>query len=132
MKFAVKISRPKRFALATVAVGVLIAGIASAAELDFSNPAVVLSSKAVVDSGACIARFTVQLNDASKSVADVAQAVAKRCDKEIALSAGLASLMVGKPEDFSANLKYARDELTARAVERYRANAETARVAQLR
>jgi hypothetical protein len=132
MKFAVKISGPQRFALATVAVGVLIAGIASAAELDFSNPAVVLSSKAVVDSGVCIAKYTVQLNDASKSVADVAQAVARRCDKEIALSAGLATLLVGKPDDFSVNLKYARDELTAHAVERYRANTETARVAQIR
>jgi hypothetical protein len=57
---------------------------------------------------------------------------AGRCDKEISLSAGLATLLAGKPEDFSANLKYARDELTAHAVERFRANTDTARVAQIR
>jgi hypothetical protein len=125
-------ARPNLIAVVTLAAGALFGGLVSAAGLDFSNPAVALSSKAVIDSGACIARYTVQFNDASKSVADVAQAVAKRCDKEISLSAGFATLLVGRPEDFAANLKYARDELTAHAVERYRANTESARVAQIR
>jgi len=132
MEIAAKISRPKRMALIAVVAGLCFSAIAPAADLDFSNPAVALSGKAIVDSGACIAKYTVQLNDASQTVAAVAAAVAKRCDREIALSAGLAAFLAGKPEDFSENLKYAREDLTAHAVERYRANAQSGQLAQLR
>jgi hypothetical protein len=121
-----------RIALIAVGASFCLAAIASAADLDFSNPAVALSGKAIVDSGACIAKYTVQLNDASQSVAAVAAAVAKRCDREISLSAGLAAFLAGKPGDFAENLKYAREDLTAHAVERYRTNTQSGQLAQLR
>lgn len=127
MEITSNISRPSLIAIA----GLFIAGFASAAELDFSNPAVAISSKAVVDSGTCIAKYTVRLNNASQSVATVAKAVAKHCDSEISLSAGLAAFLTGKPEEFTNNLKYAREELTAHAVERYRANTGMIQVAQI-
>jgi hypothetical protein len=121
-----------RIALGALVASVGLAATAPAADLDFSNPAVALSGKAIVDSGACIAKYTVQLNDASQSVAAVAAAVAKRCDREISLSAGLAAFLAGNPADFSENLKYAREDLTAHAVERYRANMQSGQLAQLR
>jgi hypothetical protein len=110
-------------ALATLAgVALLAAGIANAAiNPDFSNPAVAMSGQAVVASGTCIAKYAVMLDDRTKPASEIGQRVAKRCAHEISRSAGLASWMVGKPEEFSKNLRYTQDELTTNAVLRLRA-----------
>ena len=80
-----------------------------------------MSSEAVIASGACIARYTVILDDPSKPAGQIGRQIAKHCAKEIARSAGLASWMMGKPEEFAKNLKYAREDLTTNTVLRYRA-----------
>lgn len=104
------------------AVGFVAAGAANAAiNPDFSNPAVAMSGEAVVASGTCIAKYVVILDDRSKPAAEIGQRVAKHCAREISRSAGLASWMLGKPEEFSKNLKYTREELTTSSVLRARA-----------
>jgi hypothetical protein len=110
-------------ALATLPGAALLAsGTAHAAiTVDFSNPAVSLSGEAIVASGTCIAKYAAMLDDRSKPAAEIGQRVAQRCAREISRSAGLASWMVGKPEEFSKNLKYTQDELTTNAVVRLRA-----------
>lgn len=94
---------------------------------DFTNPAVTLSGEAVIASGTCIAKYASILDDRSKPAAQIGQRVAKRCAKEIALSAGLASWMVGKPDEFAKNLKYTKEDLTTGAVVRSRAAARLRR-----
>jgi hypothetical protein len=102
--------------------GLIAAGAASAAiNPDFSNPAVAMSGEAVIASGTCIAKYVAILDDRSKPAAEIGQLIAQHCAREISRSAGLASWMIGKPEDFSKNLKYMREELTTGAVLRARA-----------
>ncbi len=102
--------------------GSFASGAANAAmDPDFANPAVAISGAAVIASGTCIAKYASILDDRSKPAAEIGQKVAKRCAKEISRSAGLASWMVGKPEDFAKMLKYTRDDLTTGTVERSRA-----------
>jgi len=104
------------------AAGLIAAGAAHAAiDPDFSNPAVAMSGEAVVASGECIAKYVVILDDRSKPAAEIGQRVAKRCSREISRAAGLASWMVGRPEQFSKNLKYTQEELTTATVVRARA-----------
>jgi len=109
--------------LAILSAGALLCASAAGAAVnpDFSNPAVALSGEAVVASGTCIARYVVLLDDRSKPAAEIGQRVARRCSREISRSAGLASWMVGRPEEFSKNLRYTQDELTTNAVLRARA-----------
>lgn len=90
---------------------------------DFSNPAVTLAQRAVIASGACIAKYTALMDDASKSAADIGRMVADRCAKEISRSTGLATWMTGKPQEFAANLAYIREDLTTSTVLRHRAAA---------
>ncbi len=115
----------KNVRVATVlAAGVgLVAAMTAGAEVtaDFSNPATAISGAAVIASGTCIAKFATALDDRSKPATEIAQLVAQRCAKEISKSAGLASWMVGKPDDYAKNLKYVREELTTNAVLRLRA-----------
>src|ERR1700760_1915395 len=91
---------------------------------DFANPAVIMSGPAVIASGTCIAKYAAALDDDSKPAAAIGRRVARRCAKEISRSAGLASWMNGKPEDFAKNLKYTQDDLTTGAVIRSRAAAK--------
>jgi hypothetical protein len=108
-------------AIAATAV-LLGATLASAADSpDFSNPAVALSSEAVIASGTCIAKYAPLLEDRTRPAEEIGQRIARRCSKQISRSAGLASWMVGKPQEFAKNLKYTRDDLTTRTVLRYRA-----------
>lgn len=115
-----KLKSASLIALLSVSGGLLTVNSASAAT-DFTNPAVALSGQAVIASGTCIAKYAVSLDDASKPASEIAQRVAKRCSREITLSAGLASWMVGKPEEFQKNLKYTQENLTTSAVQRSRA-----------
>jgi len=109
-------------AAALAAAGLFAATMASSeAAPDFSNPAIAMSSEAVIASGACIAKYAAALDDQSKPAAEIGQRVAKRCAKEISRSAGLATWMMGKPENFAKNLKYAQQDLTTNTVLRYRA-----------
>jgi hypothetical protein len=101
--------------------GLFAASLASA-DTDFSNPAVALSGQAVIASGTCIAKYAASLDDSTRPAAEIGQRVAKRCSKEISRSAGLASWMVGKPEEFQKNLKYTQEHLTTDAVVRVRAS----------
>ena len=112
-----------RFA-AAVSIGsaLLCAGVAQA-DTDFSNPAVALSGQALIASGTCIAKYTASLDDARKPAADIGKLVAGHCSKEIRRSAGLASWMVGKPDEFQKTLKYAQESITTNAVVRFRASA---------
>jgi hypothetical protein len=100
----------------------LFAATTAGAETDFTNPAVALSGQAVIASGTCIAKYAASLDDTTKPAAEIGQLVAKRCSKEISKSAGLASWMVGKPEEFQKNLKYTQERLTTDAVVRVRAS----------
>jgi hypothetical protein len=100
----------------------LFAATTASAETDFTNPAVALSGQAVIASGTCIAKYAASLDDNTKPAAEIGQRVAKRCSKEISRSAGLASWMVGKPEEFQKNLKYTQEHLTTDAVVRMRAS----------
>ncbi len=96
-------------------------GLANAADgPDFSNPAVAISSDAVIASGTCIAKYAAILDDRSKPAAQIGQRVARRCAAVISRSAGLASWMAGRPDDFAKNLKYMREELTTQTVVRIR------------
>jgi hypothetical protein len=116
--------RANHLAMAAVlaAAGLCNAPIAGAeTRPDFANPAVGVSSEALIASGACIARYAAILDDQSKPAWQIGRRIAKRCGKEIARSAGLASWMMGKPEDFAKNLKYAQEVLTTNTVLRYRA-----------
>jgi len=98
-----------------------IADVANAAAgPDFSNPAVAISSDAVIASGTCIAKYAVLLEDRSKPAEQIGQRVARRCAAVISRSAGLASWMAGRPDDFAKNLKYMREELTTNTVARIR------------
>src|SRR5258708_23345579 len=109
-------------AVALAAAGLCNAAFAGAATRpDFTNPAVGMSSEAVIASGVCIARYAVILDDPSKPAGQIGRQIAKHCAKEITRSAGLASWMMGKPEEFAKNLKYAREDLTTSTVLRYRA-----------
>ena len=100
-----------------------IADVANAAAgPDFSNPAVAISSDAVIASGTCIAKYAVLLEDRSKPAEQIGQRVARRCAAVISRSAGLASWMAGRPDDFAKNLKYMREELTTNTVARIRAS----------
>jgi hypothetical protein len=109
-------------AAAFVAAGLFAAMIANAeAPPNFSNPAIAMSSEAVIASGVCMAKYAAALDDQSKSAAEIGQRVARRCAKEISRSAGLATWMNGKPQDFAKNLKYAQQDLTTNTVLRYRA-----------
>jgi hypothetical protein len=110
-------------ALAMLSGGTLFAAGSAGAAInpDFSNPAVAMSGEAVVASGTCIAKYVVILDDRSKPASEIGQRVARRCAREISRSAGLASWMVGRPEEFSKNLRYTQDELTTNAVLRARA-----------
>lgn len=102
----------------------LVSGLAEAEmSTDFTNPAVTLSGAAVIASGTCIAKYTSILDDGSKPAAEIGARVAKRCAREISRSAGLASWMTGKPEDFAKTLKYTSEELTTGTVQRSRAAA---------
>jgi hypothetical protein len=107
---------------ATLAVaGLCSASIAgAAARLDFTNPAVGVSSEAIVASGACIARYTFILDDQSKPAAQIGRQIAKHCAREISRSARLTSWMMGKPGEFAKNLKYAQEVLTTNTVLRHR------------
>jgi len=113
-----------RFAAVLAAGAGLFGTMASNAEVtvDFSNPATAMSGAAVIASGTCIAKFATVLDDPSKSATEIGQLVAQRCAKEISKSAGLASFMVGKPDEYAKNLKYAQEELTTNAVLRLRAS----------
>ena len=117
---ASKFKRAGLAAAVSIGAALFCAGIANA-ETDFSNPAVALSGQAMIASGACIAKYTVRLDDGLKPAAEIGQLVAKHCSREIRRSAGLASWMVGKPDEFQQNLKYAQESLTTNAVVRYRA-----------
>jgi hypothetical protein len=109
-------------AAALAAAGLFAAMIANAeAPPNFSNPAIAMSSEAVIASGACIAKYAAALDDQSKSAAEIGQKVARRCAKEISRSAGLATWMNGNPENFAKNLKYTQQDLTTNTVLRYRA-----------
>lgn len=90
-------------------------------EPDFSNPAVAMSRDAVIASGTCIAKYAALLDDGAKPAAEIGQRVAKRCTGEIARSAGLSSLLVGRPEDYAKNRRYLSEDLTTNAVVRMRA-----------
>jgi hypothetical protein len=109
--------------LTTLPVAALLAAGLAVAEMntDFSNPAVTLSSEAVIASGTCIAKYASILDDASQPAAQIGEKVAARCSREISRAAGLASWIVGKPEDFAKTLKYTREDLTTGTVERSRA-----------
>ncbi len=107
--------------IAVLCAAAALYSIAARAETDFSNPAVALSGRAVIESGTCIAKYAARLDDDTKPAAEIGLLVAKRCAKEISRSAGLASWMVGKPEEFQKNLKYAREDLTTSAIVRMRA-----------
>jgi hypothetical protein len=112
------------------AAGLLGSQLANAAiDPDFANPAIAMSGKAVMASGTCIAKYAAMLDDGSKPAALIGQRVAKRCAKEISRSAGLATWMAGKPDEFAKNLKYVRDDLTTGAVVRARAAAKRQRTA---
>ncbi|MGO9992058.1 MAG: hypothetical protein ACLPTF_06040 [Steroidobacteraceae bacterium] len=105
-------------------------GVASAAiNPDFSNPAIAMTSDAVIASGACIAKYAAILDEPSKPAAEIGQRVAKRCAKEISRSAGLASWMIGKPEEYPKNLKFIQEDLTTSTVVRSRAAAKRQRTA---
>jgi len=126
-----------QFTFGAVAIGMLAAltaaaAAASAGDLDFSNPAVALSSDAVVASGSCIAKYTVRLDDPSQSAELIAGQVAEHCAKEISLAAGMSAFLEGKPEDYAKNLKYAQEELTKNAVMRHRTATDPTKLAQLR
>jgi hypothetical protein len=114
----------KRATVATFAMAASLLGTElsfAAVEQDFSNPAIALSNQALVETGTCIARYAVELDDGSSPAAAVGRQVAAHCAKQISLSAGLASWMSGRPEDFSKNLQYGREDLTTNAVLRHRA-----------
>jgi RNA 3'-terminal phosphate cyclase len=114
--------KANHLAVALAAAGLCHATLAGAeTKPDFTNPAVGMSSEAVIASGACIARYTAKLDDRSKPAGQIGQQIAKHCAKQIARSAGLASWMMGKPEEFAKNLKYAQEDLTTNTVRRYRA-----------
>ena len=124
MRNTLNLPKAKHMALAAAfaAAGLLAAAIANAqAAPDFSNPAIAMSSEAVIASGACIAKYAAALDDQSKSAAEIGQKVARRCAKEISRSAGLATWMNGNPENFARNLKYTQQDLTTNTVLRYRA-----------
>jgi hypothetical protein len=124
MRITLNRPKAKHMALVTAltAAGLLSATIANAEVApDFSNPAIAMSSEAVIASGACIAKYAAALNDQSKSAAEIGQRVARRCAKEISRSAGLATWMNGKPENFAKNLRYTQQDLTTNTVLRYRA-----------
>jgi hypothetical protein len=124
MQFQFTASKIKRSGIAaavSIGAALLCVGIANA-DTDFSNPAVVLSGQAVIASGACIAKYTASLDDGIKPAEEIAHQVAKHCSREIRRSAGLASYMTGKPEEFQKNLKYAQESLTTNAVVRFRAS----------
>jgi len=113
--------------LAALAAGAALFGVSPAfceVDRDFSNPGVAMSGEAVIASGTCIARYAAILDDHQQPAAAIGRRVAKRCAREISRSAGLASWMTGKPEDFAKNLKYAREDLTTGAVVRTRAAAK--------
>jgi hypothetical protein len=111
------------FIAAVSAGAALLCSMAANAEAatDFTNPAVAISNEAVVASGTCIAKYAARLDDNTKPAAEIGHLVAQRCSKEIARSAGLASWMVGKPEEFQKNLRYTQENLTTGAVLRIRA-----------
>ena len=88
---------------------------------DFANPATAISGAAVIASGTCIARYAAALDDRISPAATIGERVAERCAKEISKSAGLASWMIGKPDEYPKYLKYAREELTTNTVLRARA-----------
>ncbi len=78
--------KANHLAVALAAAGLCNATLAGAeTKPDFTNPAVGMSSEAVIAEGA------------------------------------LASWMMGKPEEFAKNLKYAQEDLTTNTVLRYRA-----------
>lgn len=102
-------------------VGLECPGTAGAAVTDFANPAVALSGEAIIATGSCIAKYTTALDDGSKPVVSIGRLVARHCSREITRSAGLASWMTGKPEDFAKNLRYVQQDLTTNTVLRHRA-----------
>ena len=112
-----------RVALAAALATAPFAGLIAHAEVapDFSNPGIVMSSEAVIASGTCIAKYAAVLNDQSKSATEIGRRVAKRCAGEISRSAGLATWMTGKPDEFAKNLRYTQQVLTTNTVLRYRA-----------
>src|ERR1700712_5095594 len=75
-------------------------------DTDFTNPAVEMTGQALVASGRCIAKYAVKLDDGSKPAPEIGQRIAKQCARQISRSAGLASWMLGKPEEYGKNLKY--------------------------
>lgn len=95
---------------------------------DFANPATAISGEAIIASGTCIAKYAAALDDRRKTPAEIGQAVAQRCAKEISRAAGLTAWMVGKPDDYAKNLQYTREELTTNAVIRLRAATEKTRL----
>ena len=124
MRSALNGPKVKHMALAAAlaAAGLLAAAVANAEVVpDFSNPAIAMSSEALIASGACIAKYAAVLDDQSKSAAEIGHRVARHCAKEISRSAGLATWMQGKPENFAKNLKYTQQDLTTNTVLRYRA-----------
>ncbi|HMA00163.1 MAG TPA: hypothetical protein VKP66_19645 [Steroidobacteraceae bacterium] len=123
MRNAVEHIKSSRIPAAALAVaGLFTVGIASAAAtVDFANPAVAMSSEALIASGTCIAKYAAALDDQSKPAAEIGQKVARRCARQISRSAGLAAWMAGNPENFAKNLKYTQQDLTTNTVLRYRA-----------
>jgi hypothetical protein len=110
---------------AAATAGLCVAGVAgAAANPDFTDPAIVMSTEAVIQSGTCIAKFAVRLDDQSRPAAQIGQRIARHCATQISRSAGLASWMAGKPQDFAKNLKYAQEDLTTNAVLRHRESAK--------
>jgi len=103
----------------------LLAAVSARADTapDFTNPATAISGAAVIASGTCIAKYATSLDDRTKPAQEIAQRIAERCAKEISRSAGLASWMVGKPDEYAKDLKYTSEDLTTNAVLRSRAAA---------
>jgi hypothetical protein len=131
MQYISSTSKTKTLSVVAVLSAALFgATTAGAGSEEFANPAFSISNQAVIASGTCIAKYVAVLEDASKPAAEIGQLVAKRCAKQIATAAGLASWQLGKPDEFAKNLKYVRDDLTTSTVERARA-AAAQRVASL-
>ena len=116
-----KTKRPVISALmasAALALGVL-SGPAQAQSAQ--DPAIAMTNEAMVATGSCVAKYVGRLDKSGLEPAVVAKQVAARCQRMIARSVGLATMMTGRPDDYAKNLAYMNVVFTTNAVVRSRA-----------
>lgn len=83
--------------------------------------AIAMTNEAMVATGSCVAKYVGRLDNRSLEPAVVAKQVAARCQRTIARSVGLATMMTGRPDDYAKNLAYINAVFTTNAVVRSRA-----------